>query len=359
LEERRPEGEVKKNICSRDIRMSAGVVIMVVVLAALGTTFGVRTVARRSWRALERRWLMMTGGMVDAGGFYLRIRCIGSGSPAVVMDSGLNMPMQTWGPVPPAAAQFTRVCTYDRAGIGRSDPWPGQGVRTSDHVVRELHALLSKAGVAGPYVLVGHSFGGLNARLYASRYPKEVVGLVLVDSSHEDQYARFAALMDPVSREKYLRHERGGNDEGVDLEASAGLLRAAGPLPVVPLVVLSADQKCEATNAAMRRAASEMQACLAQLVPNGKQVRAAGSGHFIQLGRPELVIEAIRNVVSSARLSAPQLLTEMPEPDAPLWRAPALSPAPSPRTLRRSHAERADRSPAATVRSSHRRSPSS
>jgi pimeloyl-ACP methyl ester carboxylesterase len=101
------------------------------------------------------------------------------------MDSGLGGTVLDWHLVQPEVAQFARVCTYDRAGMGWSEP--GAQPRTSQQIVKELHTLLGNAGVEGPYVLVGHSFGGVNMQLYASRYPDEVAGMVLVDSAIADK----------------------------------------------------------------------------------------------------------------------------------------------------------------------------
>ncbi|MGF1478477.1 MAG: alpha/beta fold hydrolase [Cyanophyceae cyanobacterium] len=136
--------------------------------------------------ALNRRRHPPPGELVDIGGFLLHLNCIGQGTPKVVMDAGGAAPSITWGLVPSEIAKFTRVCTYDRAGLGWSDP-NLRSPRTSQQSVDELHLLLTKAGINPPYILVGHSLGGVNMRLYASQYPEDVVGLVLVDSSHENQ----------------------------------------------------------------------------------------------------------------------------------------------------------------------------
>jgi pimeloyl-ACP methyl ester carboxylesterase len=127
------------------------------------------------------------GEMVDVGGYSLHLNCTGEGTPTVVMDSGLGGTVLDWELVQPEVANFARVCTYDRAGMGWSDP--GAQPRTSQQIVKELHTLLGNAGVQGPYVLVGHSFGGTNVQVYASQYPDEVAGMVLVDSALEDEKA--------------------------------------------------------------------------------------------------------------------------------------------------------------------------
>ena len=127
--------------------------------------------------------------LVDVGGRRLYITCMGEGSPTVILEHGMATESDSWAQVQQAVAQFTRVCAFDRAGRGKSDPAPKP--RTSEDMVADLHALLANAHIPGPYILVGNSLGGFNARLYAHKYPGEVVGLVLVDSMHPDQFARF------------------------------------------------------------------------------------------------------------------------------------------------------------------------
>jgi pimeloyl-ACP methyl ester carboxylesterase len=123
--------------------------------------------------------------MVDVGGYSLHLYCTGEGgAPTVVMDSGLGGTVLDWQLVQPEVVEFARVCTYDRGGMGWSEP--GTQPRTSQQFIEELHALLSNAGVEGPYVLVGHSLGGVNVQLYASQYPDEVAGMMLVDSALTD-----------------------------------------------------------------------------------------------------------------------------------------------------------------------------
>jgi pimeloyl-ACP methyl ester carboxylesterase len=127
------------------------------------------------------------GEMVDVGEHRLHLNCLGQGSPTVVLDAGLGYTSVEWsGWVQPEVAKHTRVCAYDRAGMGWSEPGPGSP--NASQTADELHALLQEAGEEGPYVLVGHSIAGLYSRVYADRYPEEVAGMVLVDSSHPDQF---------------------------------------------------------------------------------------------------------------------------------------------------------------------------
>jgi len=268
-----------------------------VVLSALAPA-PVGSLPRRAlaggWRSAERAWLIATGRLVDVGGYRLRVDCRGKGNVTVVMEAGLCQTRATWGRVVGDVASFARVCVYDRAGLGESDR--GTGPRTPGRVVEDLHRLLIAADVRPPYVLVGHSIGGLAVRLYAARHPERVRGLVLVDASHEEQYTRFAELMDPQDRAAYLGHEGGANCERLDLLATARELNAAGPLPLTPLIVLTARPRWAIAGCPDHAVRTELQARLARLSDGGRQVIAERSGHFIQLDRPEVVTEAIREV---------------------------------------------------------------
>jgi pimeloyl-ACP methyl ester carboxylesterase len=165
-------------------RMLGGLMVLASALAGTGMAYQVIATAR------DKRKYPAPGQMVDVNGFRLHLHCTGKGSPTVVVDSGLGSFSPDWGLVQPEVAKFTRVCTYDRAGYGWSDPGPQP--RTARQMVEELHTLLVNAGVEGPYVLVGYSLGGINVRLYAHQYPDDVAGVVLVDSpvAHEEALSR-------------------------------------------------------------------------------------------------------------------------------------------------------------------------
>lgn len=126
--------------------------------------------------------------LVDIGGRRLNLHCNGSGPVTVVFDAEGTNAGWTWHAVQPQVAKRTRACVYDRAGLGFSDPSPLPS--DSEHAVQDLHALLTKAGIAPPYVLVGNSYGGANVQLYTYRYPQEVKALVLVEAGHEDETER-------------------------------------------------------------------------------------------------------------------------------------------------------------------------
>src|SRR5262245_42866885 len=238
-----------------------------VVVIAAGPEGAVKPAARQ----LRRGWLILTGHLIDVGGYRLRIERAGHGIPTVVMDAGLCQIMRSWDRVAPEVAKFTGVVTYNRAGLGGSDAGPVP--RTSQQSVDELKKLLKNAGVPAPYVLVGHSFGGLNIRLYASQHPDQVVGLILVDASYEEQYHRFADLMAPHKAQTYLQHESGENCEKVNLPESGRIVQKASSLPAVPMVVLTADPyhaKDASADTKWAEVQMEMQARLTGLLPNSK-----------------------------------------------------------------------------------------
>jgi pimeloyl-ACP methyl ester carboxylesterase len=199
--------------------------------------------------------------------------------------------------------------SYDRSNTIASASDPAPTPRSAADAVTDLHALLNAAAVPSPYVMVGHSVGGLFVRLYASRYPDEVVGLVLVDSSHEDQDERRRQMVSPelFAAEQQAVHS---NSEGIDLDRSFAQVRearAASPLRPMPLIVLSAgvnDPAFFPANWPMDKEGQlhdELQRDMAGLVPGGRFVLAEKSGHYIQQSQPDLVLQAIRAVVEAVR----------------------------------------------------------
>src|SRR5713226_519244 len=160
----------RKTLIGRIGRVLLVLVILLVLLAAAGLLYqGIAS-------GVDASRYPAPGKLIDVGGYRLHINCTGTGSPTVILDAGLGGTSLDWSKVQPAVAHFTRVCSYDRAGYGWSDTGPGP--RTSQQIVKELHLLLMHAQISGPYILVGHSLGGLNMRLYAYRYPGEVAGMV-------------------------------------------------------------------------------------------------------------------------------------------------------------------------------------
>jgi pimeloyl-ACP methyl ester carboxylesterase len=142
----------------------------------------------------DRRKLPAPGNLIDVGGFKMHIHCTGEGSPTVILETLSGGTSSYWGWVQPELAKETRVCVYDRAGRGWSEPDPE--TMTLGRTVRNLHTLLVNARVEGPYVLVGHSIGGIYVRQFAAEYPEEVLGMVLVDAAHPYQYDRYPELQE-------------------------------------------------------------------------------------------------------------------------------------------------------------------
>lgn len=249
--------------------------------------------------ALERARLILTGGLVDVGGYYLRIECWGEGTPTVVMDAGMSQDRTTWGQVPQGISKFTRVCIYDRAGVGESDNGPRP--RTSERIVKELDVLLRRSDITGPLVLVGHSFGGANARLYASQHPTQVQGLVLVDSVQEDEIERYAEALPPEQRLYYLKEHLVGLYESIDIKESLEQVRAAKLPSNLLLTVIAAGNPDEFDTRSDAQIHQELQESLARLVSDAKLVIASKSGHFIQLDEPEIVVDQVHDMVSRVR----------------------------------------------------------
>jgi len=306
------------------------------------------------------------GKLVRVDQHRLNIYCVGHGSPTVVFDSGWEDWAPAWILVQPAVARWTRTCTYDRAGAGFSDPGPMP--RTSVRIADDLHAALHNAGIRGPYVLVGHSFGSYNTRVFVDRYPSEVAGLVLVDGEDGD--------VEPAPERQ--KHDRSLASALVELRACRDALAAGRPLPKLrgtsgpdcsqqffrgipertfppqlntailqiartklalydevisemaempwdetyliahwtslgsrPVRVLTAQNHFYDTaetpaalhrkHLAFERGEAVVQAHWLRLSSDSKQIFAYRSGHYIELDQPQLVIDAIHDVIERAR----------------------------------------------------------
>jgi pimeloyl-ACP methyl ester carboxylesterase len=252
-------------------------------------------------------------GLFDiGGGREIYLSCVGSGSPTVILESGSNDSAAPWFAIESAVAPFTRVCSYDRANTVASASDPTPMPRTGHDVVNDLHEVMAAAGVPGPYVFVGHSFGGLFARLYASTYPEEVAGMVLVDASHEDQFARFESLVTPEQWAAFEQMLAQLPDfEGIEFDTIFSEVREAqadAPLQPMPLFVLTAGQGADPSTTppgfpqeTFDQMWQELQADLAELVPDARHVVAEQSGHYIHQSQPDLVVEAIQQVTEAVR----------------------------------------------------------
>ena len=258
-----------------------------------------------------------TGGFekkVDIGGRSLFISCTPQieGKPTVVFEAGMNEASATWDKVRPEVEKFARVCVYDRAGLGKSDP-SGRQTATAENIVNDLNLLLTKGKVSGPYVLVGHSFGGLTVRLFAAKHSSMVTGLVLVDAVHEQETEKWLKIIPPEIRRQMeaggAMMARGG--ESLDLRESDRQMKSANWRTDVPLIVIArgkASFSAETFPPALREFAPrgeslriQMQKELSQRSPRGKLVFAEKSGHFVQNDEPQIVVDAIKEVIVSIK----------------------------------------------------------
>jgi pimeloyl-ACP methyl ester carboxylesterase len=235
---------------------------------------------------------------VDIGGYRLHLVCAGHGSPTVVLEAGWPSGAGVWNAVAPTIALHTRVCAYDRAGEGQSDIGPAP--RTPLHMVRELHLLLSRAHVPGPYVLVGHSFGGLLVRLFAATYAHDVAGMVLVDSSVFDLTGQCPF---PTSFPPGVERVEGCTADVRHIGFRPGLLGHK------PLAVLLAGPDPSFIASIFRPAAAERaeqdwqwwQHRFTALSTRSLFVVVPRSDHMIQLRQPGYVIAAVVRTLEAAR----------------------------------------------------------
>ncbi len=271
------------------------------------------------------------GKLVDVNGRTMHINCIGNKSPSIILDSGAGGFSLEWKNIQANLSHYARVCAYDRAGYGWSDM--GLLPRTTKRIVNELHTLLQNAGIHGPYILVGHSFGGFTAQYFARRFYDEIAGIVLIDSSHEEQVYRLPENGKDVVR-RTLHQDRSNmvthsvlnehypeeevavaqqlmsrwssmltwREEMANYALSSRQLRDIHdePLPDVPLVVLSRGKRVWPETDygdAMEASWKELQDDLIHLNHHSTHVIAENSGHLIHLDEPELVEDAIQDVL--------------------------------------------------------------
>jgi len=260
-------------------------------------------------------------GKVDVGGRKLFLLCLGKGSPTVVLDAGLTRTSDDWLKVQIELKKTTRVCVYDRANLGQSDPAPKP--RTTQDMVADLHNLLINARLTGPYVLVGHSGAGFNVMLYAHQYPAEVAGAVLIESSHPDQNPRTLAILgserasDPQSvkdmrnftNEQESHTSLPDDPEGLNWRASVAQVRPIHSLGALPLLVITAGKSIkidapdmpDALSAKLDQDWFAMQKELASLSSNSTSLTVPDAGHCVQCDKPDIVIQAIGALLEKVR----------------------------------------------------------
>lgn len=302
---------------------------------------------------LKRRYPPL-GRTYDVGGHAMHLYCAGKGAPTVLLESGLGDDLIYWQKVQPEVAKTTRVCSYDRAGLGWSDGQPG--ARDARHIAQQLHALLQAAGVSGPIVLVGASAGGFYVREFAGEFPHDVAGIVFADSSVPEQVralsygawtAEKARQMHRDAMWDLVRQSTGWarltgkctGDVEKGLESFAGQARAEACRPAyaraglgewdefwnsaeqaaqahccgsVPLLIISQDPDRPKPGWSAEALAAQpiwngLQESLKKLSPLGRRVIARGSGHHVMIDRPDVVIAGIRQVVTDVREHKPDL----------------------------------------------------
>lgn len=252
--------------------------------------------------------------MVDVGGRRLHCYVYGSGGPTVVLVSGFGALQEYWNPVVAGIAEMTTVVTYDRAGYGKSETGslPVHGQQSA----ADLHGLLEKLGVPKPYLLVGHSYGGRIVRLYAAAHPSDTAGLVLEEAGHEDLADAQVAALTGKDRETleamiapYRAKVSDPRTETDYMAETVEQLRRSGPLPRVPLVVITAESRGSGLppvfspegQARLNEVAMAMQKALAGLIPGGEQILVEGAGHNVHLDKPDAVLAPIRAMVNRLR----------------------------------------------------------
>ena len=314
-------------------RLGKGLLVLLPALAGLGLVY--EAVATEA----DARRFPPPGQMVDVGGYRLHFNCVGEGSPTVILESGLPGAVPVWGWVQPQVALMTRVCAYDRAGDGWSEPGPAP--RDATRIAGELHTLLTNAGIQGPFVLVGHSFGGIFTRVFASRFPEQVVGMVLIDALHPDQWNRtpvagkfynkattsvapplarvgvvrfilnFIMSPDPnlpTKQQAELRAILSGtrvweSDRAVyqTLDETMAEARAVSSLGSLPLTVLTATEHGDSPDGEFIH--QQLQAELAALSSNSRHQIVQGATHNSLIDDREqshITVDAIRQVLDQA-----------------------------------------------------------
>jgi pimeloyl-ACP methyl ester carboxylesterase len=320
-------------------RILLGLLALIVLLAVSGGTY------EAIMRAGDAKRYPPPGQLVDVGGYRLHLHCVGQGSPTVILDAGSGSFSLDWAAVHSQLGTSSRVCAYDRAGLGWSEPGPSP--RNPQQFASELHLLLTNAGVEGPYVLVAHSISGKTARLFASQHPNDVAGMVLIDARHEfvDNHLTPVQLAAEDTQQRHFqdmikwtarfglvrllwapawpRVLPGTQNLPPETRTTIGILQArpqqietalaegqgrlesnsslssTGPLGDTPLVVLASSQSIDHLPYW-----KEAQQIMAGLSSNSRLV-AASSGHAVHFEQPALVVESVRQVVDAARTGEP------------------------------------------------------
>jgi pimeloyl-ACP methyl ester carboxylesterase len=312
------------------IRLAALKIIMasIVALASSGALY------QYIGTKLDEQKYPAVGRMVEVGGYKLHMIEEGQNhnGPTVIIETGSGETSFGWRSIQSEIAKFARVITYDRAGYGSSDA--SLLVRTSENIIKELHTMLHNSGVPTPYILVGHSFGGLNMQLFASTYSDEVAGVILVDSLNEKDFQKTSVTLYENSMnyvmkskkimESYFGIKRLMSDLGIhkikamrlptkfvvsDINERSHFADDAEQLRQVdqslgdkPLIVISAGKPWPGEeNADLNSVWPKLQADLVKKSLRGKQMIAERSGHRINVEQPEIIVDAVRDMVAELR----------------------------------------------------------
>ena len=307
----------------------AAELVLLIVAAGIGAMY------EASQRRRDGEAFHPPGKLIDVGGYRLHLYCTGERGPTVVLEFGLDGSYLDWYRVQPQVAQFTRVCSYDRAGYGWSDV--STRPRIPSVMSEELHTLLANSGEKPPYILVGHSLGSFDALMYAHRYPNEVAGVVLVDGAHPDEllpfylnkklWLRMMQWTVPFGLPRWRGWCGSGPPELAGIKRAIGCqshvysthyaqweafpesateVRGLGTLGDLPFMVISRDPNRGSTTGdavTLQREQhwSKLQQSLVGLSTRATHIAAEGSGHSIPVDRPDVVVDAIRQMVSQLR----------------------------------------------------------
>jgi pimeloyl-ACP methyl ester carboxylesterase len=306
--------------CARVFRIVLAIEIAALVIVAL---LGLRYERRARQEDASR--FHPPGHLVDVGGYRLHLYCTGSGGPTVVLDHGHRATYLDWYRVQPEIAQSTRVCSFDRAGYGWSDPSPRS--RIPSVMADELHAALQAAGEKPPYLLVGHSFGAMNAIMFAHKFPNEVAGVVLVDGPTPESlhraslrtrlWLRMMQLTMPFGLPRWRGWFDGGPTEIVAIKRALTcrpefiktIFREDAAFPVtvseirgitslgnIQVVVIARDP-ATGSNSVLEQRHGRQQREMAKLSTNSRFIVAEGSAHDVPLARPDVIVEAVKSLL--------------------------------------------------------------
>jgi thioesterase domain-containing protein len=214
----------------------------------------------------------------------------GKSAPVVIFEAGLGDDSTTWDKIAPQVAKFAKVMVYDRTGLGKSQSNPANKPIPAQDTVNTLRLLLTKQQLKPPYILVGHSLGGLIMQLFAQEFPQEVAGLVLIDSVSRNQTLHDSF---PGKQAKYYL-------EAITFEESQSQVKKTEPFPAIPVIVITATNHPGSLEHDILW--QKWQDQLVRLSPKGMQILAWNSAHYIQREQPELVVDAIATIIKMAKL---------------------------------------------------------